>query len=187
MRLSVIGIALVTLAATRSAAAQDMYTIEAGLFGAVTNFENGQYGIRDRGGFGGRAALYVLRNTAIEAEYSHTKTPAGPFGDLEYTPFVIRALYNIPMGEDAALGFGVGYIRAGYGVDDEDRDIYDDGLQVTLGTRVGLPGSALLRANLFLDRFESGYAFTGKNDLVTNVGFQLGVGYAFGPIFGRAP
>lgn len=180
MRFSVIATAFVALLAARPAAAQDMLTMEIGLFGTVTNFENGQYGIRDRAGYGGRAALYVWRNTAIEAEYSYTETPAGPFGDLKYTPMVIRALYNTPMGEQVSLLLGAGYIRAAYDVG----DLYDDGLQITLGTRVGLPGSALLRANIFLDRFASGYAFASRNDPVTNLGFQLGLGYAFGP-FGR--
>ncbi|HVE79506.1 MAG TPA: hypothetical protein VNA89_11615 [Gemmatimonadaceae bacterium] len=182
MRLSVVATALVALIAARPAAGQDMFTVEAGVFGVATNFENGQYGIHDRSGFGGRAAVYVWRNTALEAEYSYTKTPAGRFGDLKYTPLVIRALHNTPLGEHVSFMIGAGYIRAAYDVG----DLYDDGLQVTLGTRAGLPGSALLRANVFLDRFESGYAFSSRNDLVVNLGFQLGVSYAFGPFGGRA-
>ncbi len=92
------------------AAAQKPGAVELGVFGRYTKFES-DLNFDDRVGIGGRLGVFVLRNLALEADASYNPTFSLNQQFIRHIPVHARLVYNLPVGEHAAVVIGGGYVR----------------------------------------------------------------------------
>jgi len=144
------GAAALFLAAPLSA--QKAGTIELGIFGRYTNFDEALR-MNDGGGGGGRIGIFVARNLEIEGDVSYTSLDrernAG--GQISAVPIHARLLYNVPAGDHSALILGAGYVRNKYGKSIGVVDDSDNGFGGLLGLRTALGGTVSLRFDVTVD------------------------------------
>lgn len=81
---------------------------EIGAFGRYSKYD-GVLNFDDRVGIGGRLGIFVLRNLAVEGDISYTATYSADQDFIRVTPIHGRLVYNLPLGEHAALLVGGGY------------------------------------------------------------------------------
>jgi len=134
---------------TAPLAAQKAGTIELGIFGRYTNFDQ-VLGMNDGGGGGGRLGIFVARNLEIEGDVSYTslEREGNVGGHISAVPIHARLLYNIPAGDHAAVILGGGYVRNKYG---KSLDGNDNGIGGLLGLRAALGGLISLRFDVTVD------------------------------------
>jgi len=155
-------------------AAQSGGTLELGIFGGATLLDrtwNKYNGLNQASGIvGGRLGLFVVRNLSIEADggYSYFN---GNLGNARQIPLHGRLVYNWPLGSNAALMIGAGYVHNEYGV---DFDGSDDGGGGMIGIRFPTVGSASLRFDVTTDYIPSPANLTGEN---WHVGGHIGLSW----------
>lgn len=133
-------------------AAQKAGTIELGIFGRYTNFDEALR-MNDGGGGGGRIGIFVARNLEIEGDVSYTSQDrernAG--GQISAVPIHARLLYNVPAGDHGAVILGAGYVRNKYGKSIGVVDDSDNGFGGLVGLRTALGGTVSLRFDVTVD------------------------------------
>ncbi len=184
------GLAIVAglLAAAAPLAAQEKGTIEVGGFGRYTGYPDSyqvQGGDGNRVGSGGRLGVFIARNFALELDGSFNPTdlkpnqPAIPSTTnaisrpINYIPFHLRGIYNIPMGNSAAFMLGAGgtYTQLKKGIDDSYM-----GVAALAGVRLKPTSWLNLRFEGTADYLPSG--FNDESD--TYLGAQAGLSFLIG-------
>ena len=138
--------AAASLAAALPLAAQRVGTVEVGAFARYTDFDN-SLGLGNRVGVGGRGAVYVRPNLALELEVSRTSANR-PGGSVSYTPVHARVVGAFATGGRAEVLLGGGYVRNSYG---RALAVSDGGVSVLLGLRYRVAERLWLRAGLDAD------------------------------------
>jgi outer membrane protein OmpA-like peptidoglycan-associated protein len=95
----------------QSASAQRPLNIEVGAFGQF-NIQDSELSIDNGPAIGGRLALFLLKNLALEGDISFGKadwTNGSSTKSLTLSPFAGRLVYGIPMSEKARFLIGAGY------------------------------------------------------------------------------
>lgn len=149
MRVALRLAALVTLAAS-PAAAQRPGTIELGLFGRFTRFDQ-SLGFDNTIGGGGRLDVFFMPDLAVEAAVSLQSTTATG-GDVGVVPIELRLLYAAPVAASAAVLVGAGYAHQVYR---KSFSGWEDGLSGLLGVRVDLGNRLVGRLEGVADFFPS--------------------------------
>ena len=140
---------LVTLAAS-PAAAQRPGTVELGLFGRFTRFDQ-SLGFDNTVGGGGRFDVFFVHDLAVEAAASLQSTTAVG-GDVGVVPIELRLLYAAPVAASAAVLVGAGYAHQVYR---KSFSGWEDGLSGLLGVRVELGNRLVGRLEGVADFFPS--------------------------------
>lgn len=165
---------LATAFLTSSAAAQGPGTLELGIFGQASYFDQSLRLQQAEGGPGVRVGFFVLPSISLEAEGAFVPA-AGPEGtNVYYIPLRGRVVLNIPAGEHGAFLLGGGYVRNEYR---HDADFHDSGVTGLVGVRVGLPGITTIRLATYADYIPSPSNGVGYH---LNWGIQAGLGFRFG-------
>jgi len=155
-------------------AAQKAGTIEFGLFGRYTNFDQ-TLQVQDGGGAGGRLGIFLARNLEIEGDASYSSLPreGGIGGHLSAVPIHARLLYNFPVGEHSAFLLGGGWTHNEYG---KTYKAKDDGFGGLLGVRLGMGGLVSIRLDITADYMSSPAVDTIFADVDNwNYGVQAGL------------
>ncbi len=178
VRRSFAALAIGLAAVTPPAAAQLPGTVELGVMGRFTIFDN-PLGLADQPGVGGRFGFFVARNIAVEGDASYTETDLGVGGRASYIPIHARLVWNPPLHPRVALLVGAGYVRNEYRM---DVNASDNGIAGVLGLRVRLSEVVSLRGEGTLDyMIDVPTGFPNDADPYYNVGAQLGLSFQFGP------
>ena len=130
--------ATASLAATLPLAAQRVGTIEIGAFARYTDFDN-SLGFGNAIGVGGRGAVYVRPNLALELDVSRS---------TKYTPVHARLVGAFATGTRTELLLGGGYVRNSYG---GALGQSDGGFSALLGVRYRMTERVWLRAGFDAD------------------------------------
>ncbi len=101
---------LLLVALHSPAAAQKPGTVEFGVFGRYTRFDQALH-FDKRPGIGARLGVFVLPNLSLEGDASYTATAAQGGEFIRYIPLHGRLIYNVPLGEHTAFLIGGGYVR----------------------------------------------------------------------------
>ena len=127
-------------------------TIELGIFGRYTNFDEALR-MNDGGGGSGRIGIFLARNLEIEGDVSYTSLDreGDLSGQISAVPIHARLLYNIPAGDHAAVILGGGYVRNMYGKSIPVLDDSDNGVAGLVGLRAALGGAISLRFDVTVD------------------------------------
>lgn len=144
--------ALAVAASVTSGAAQLPGTVQVGLFGQRTAFDDATtltFGTAP--GIGGLLGVYVLPNLALEAGTSFTWThpSAPPRVRATWVPIRVRAVYHLPATESFYPMVGVGVVRNEY--TDAVRGS-DTGLTALVGFKTYLRDRVAFRSDLHVDR-----------------------------------
>lgn len=173
-----------------SASAQKPLAIEGGLFGQFTKMDT-ELALDDVLSFGGRIALYLLPNLGLELDGHFGNTDwAGPAGtqSITYSPYALRVVWGLPLGERNRLLLGLGYQQNVY----RDRiqffqgatagNEYEDAVTALVGLKVCLNEKWSLRGDVPID-YNPSPNFNGSPVLLdgesTNIGFRIGVSRMF--------
>ncbi len=104
--------ALLSVMATGSADAQRPLSFEIGAFGQYTSFDK-NLNQSNAPTIGGRAALYLLKNLALEGDIQYGKSDwtnsTGTVKSITLQPYAGRVTYGIPLGEKWKFVVGAGY------------------------------------------------------------------------------
>ena len=165
---------------TLPAAAQGPGTIELGIFGQASYFDQSLRMAQRQGGLGARIGIFALPNINLEAEGALVPTDS-PDGHVYYIPLRGRVVWNIPTGEHGAFLLGAGVVRNEYR---HDADFHDNGVTGLVGARLGLPGITTIRLASYLDYIPSPSNGAGYH---INWGLQAGLGFRFGRESSRPP
>jgi hypothetical protein len=138
MMTRVIRLAAVASLAALPLAAQRVGTIEIGAFARYTDFDN-SLGFANAIGVGGRAAVYVRPNVALELDVSRS---------TGYTPVHARLVGAFVTGSRAELLLGGGYVRNSYGA---ALGASDGGVSALLGVRYRVTERVWLRGGFDAD------------------------------------
>ena len=136
-------------------AAQSTGTVEVGLFGQRTAFDEGTtLAFGTAPGIGGMAGVFVWPNLALEAGTSFTWThPAEPPRvGVTWVPLRLQAVYHVPATETFYPFAGVGFVRNAYADAVEGSD---NGLTALVGFKTYLDDRFAFRAGLHVDRVGS--------------------------------
>jgi opacity protein-like surface antigen len=112
-----------------SAHAQRPLAIEGGLFGQFTKVDQ-ELSLDDVLSIGGRLGLYLLPRLALEVDgHIGTTDWAAPGGttSITYSPFAVRGVYGLPLGDRLRLLLGLGY----------QQNVYKNRIQEFNGTVAG--------------------------------------------------
>jgi len=167
--------------------AQQAGTIEVGLFGQRTAFDQSTtLAFGTAPGFGGLVGMYVLENIALEAATSFTWThpAAPPRVRATWAPLRLRATWHIPASETFYPIVGLGIVRNGYGDAVTGSDV---GMGAIVGFKTYVEERVAFRAAGHLDRisspFNEGDAVGGSTvsahtnwNLTAGVSIDLGKG-----------
>ncbi|HEX9564862.1 MAG TPA: OmpA family protein [Gemmatimonadaceae bacterium] len=160
--------------------------LEAGLFGQFTKLDE-ELALDDAISIGARLGFFVLPNLALELDGHIGKTDwASPAGtrSITYSPYALRVVLGIPVGDRVRLLLGAGYQQNVY----RDRILvlpsavagneFEDAVTALLGLKVCLNEKWSLRGDVPIDHNPSpnfnGSPVTldGKS---TNIGLRVGV------------
>jgi outer membrane protein OmpA-like peptidoglycan-associated protein len=173
--------------------------VEAGLFGQFTKLDE-ELSLDDVISIGARLGLFVLPNLAFEVDGHIGKTDwLSPSGtkSITYSPFAVRGVYGLPLGDRLRLLVGAGYQQNVY----RDRIIvyqnaiagneYEDAFSGLVGLKVCLTDKWSLRGDVPID-FNPSPNFNGSlvtlDGKSTNIGFRIGVSRMFrGDCYQAAP
>ncbi len=131
-------VALALACFASSAAAQATGTLDLGLFGQASYFDNSLRMDQGRGGPGVRLGIFVVPNIDLEAEGAFVPTDASGGLLVHYIPLRGRVVLNIPTSEHGSFLLGGGYVRNQYR---HDLHFNDNGVTALVGARFGFPGS----------------------------------------------
>ena len=92
------------------ALAQEPGTFEAGAFGRYTHFDS-KLNFDNRLGVGAFLGAFVIRNLAVEADVTYTRTKSQGGAELRQTPIHARLVYNVPVNDRGTFLVGAGYVR----------------------------------------------------------------------------
>jgi outer membrane protein OmpA-like peptidoglycan-associated protein len=176
---------LIVLAPIR-ADAQRPASIEAGIFGQFTKFDE-ELSLDDAISIGGRLGFFVLPNLAVELDGHIGKTDwltAAGTQSITYSPFAVRAVYGIPLGERLRFLVGLGYQQNVF----RDRiqrfgsvvagNEYEDAWSALVGLKVCLNEKWSIRGDVPVD-YNPSPNFNGSlvelDGESTNIGFRIGV------------
>ena len=178
--------ALLSVMATRSVEAQRPLSFEIGAFGQYTSFDK-NLNQTNAPTIGGRAALYLLKNLAVEGDIQYGKTDwtnAGNTKSLTLTPYSGRVVYGIPLNDQWKFLVGAGYQNnvykgrflniGGFLAGNE----YEDAFTGSLGLKYCINDKWNFRTDVVSSHAPSPN-FTGDaslNGKSTNFGFRAGVG-----------
>jgi outer membrane protein OmpA-like peptidoglycan-associated protein len=115
-KLTVAVAALVALAGVQPVAAQRPLSIDVGAFGQY-NIHDDELNLENGLSVGGRLALYLISNFAIEADINYGKTDwenNGTTTSLTYRPWALRLLWSLPLNPSSRFVFGAGYTQLVY-------------------------------------------------------------------------
>jgi len=189
---------LMTLPAL-GANAQKPLAIEGGLFGQFTKIDK-ELSLDDVLSIGGRLGLYLLPNLALEVDGHIGKTDwAAPAGttSITYSPFAVRGVYGLPLGDRLRLLLGLGYQQNVY----RDRiqvfngavagNEFEDAVSGLVGLKLCLTEKWSLRGDIPVD-YNPSPNFNGNTVTLdgksTNVGFRIGISRMFrGDCYDAAP
>lgn len=169
-----------------TASAQKPLAVEGGLFGQFTKLDE-ELLLDDVLSIGGRLGLYLFPNLGLEADgHFGTTDWAGPAGtkSINYTPFALRVIAGLPLGERLRLMLGLGYQQNVY----KNRiqtfngavagNEYEDALSALVGLKVCLNQKWSLRGDVPVD-YNPSPNFNGNpvtlDGKSTNVGFRVGL------------
>jgi outer membrane protein OmpA-like peptidoglycan-associated protein len=157
--------------------AQSPGTIEAGLFGQRTAFDE-QTGLTfgTAPGFGGSLGVFVLTDLALEIGSAYTWTSASDpsAGSATWVPLRIGAAYHFPLTDDIYPLVGAGLVRNSYS---GAVDGSDTGLSALVGIKTYLSEKVAFRSDLRLDAISD--AFDGVSSH-SNWSFTAGISMDFG-------
>jgi len=148
-------LAILALAQPSLLHAQQAGTVEAGLFGQRTAFDQGTtLAFGTSPGLGGLLGVYVFENVALELASSFTWThpAAPPRVRATWAPIRARATYHIPVSETFYPVVGLGIVRNSYGDAVTGSDI---GWGATVGFKTYVEERVAFRAAGHLDRVSS--------------------------------
>jgi outer membrane protein OmpA-like peptidoglycan-associated protein len=182
-----------------SVGAQKPVAIEGGLFGQFTKPDK-ELSLDDILSVGARLGVYLFPNIGLEADGHIGKTDwAAPGGtkSINYTPFALRVIAGVPLGERLRLMLGLGYQQNVY----KNRiqvfngavagNEYEDALSALVGLKVCLNQKWSLRGDVPVD-YNPSPNFNGSlitlDGKSTNIGFRVGISRMFrGDCYGAAP
>jgi outer membrane protein OmpA-like peptidoglycan-associated protein len=187
MRKGSLIVALVLMPLMASAAnAQKPFAVEAGLFGQFTKIDE-ELSLEDVVSIGGRFGIFLLPRLALEIDGHIGKTDwAAPGGSksITYSPFAVRGVYGLPLGEKLRLMLGLGYQQNVYknriqvfnnGVAGNE---YEDAVSALVGLKVCLSEKWSLRGDVPVD-YNPSPNFNGSTVTLdgesTNIGFRIGI------------
>ena len=113
---SLIAILLLTPLLASRVYAQKPLAVEAGVFGQFTKLDE-ELSLDDVLSIGGRLGLFILPRLAVEVDGHIGKTDwASPAGtkSITYSPFAVRGVYGLPLGDRLRLLLGFGYQKNVY-------------------------------------------------------------------------
>lgn len=142
-----------------SAHAQKPLAVEGGVFGQFTKIDQ-ELSLDDVLSFGARLGLYVLPRLSVELDGHIGKTDwAAPGGtkSITYSPWALRAVYALPLGDRLRLLLGMGYQQNVY--KNRIQEIgafvagneYEDALSALVGLKVCLNEKWSLRGEVPVD------------------------------------
>lgn len=181
-------LALAAFAAVDAASAQRTMNFEIGAFGQYTSFDK-NLSLDNAPTIGGRAALYLFKNLAVEVDGQLGKTDwASPSGtkSLNLMPWATRLVFGVPLNDKWKFLLGAGYqqnvfkhrfeqigaARAG--------NEYEDTFSALLGLKYCMNDKWNLRFDVPVVDYDPSPNFTGSTVTLdgtsTNWGFRVGVG-----------
>jgi outer membrane protein OmpA-like peptidoglycan-associated protein len=169
-----------------SANAQKPLAVEAGVFGQFTKMDE-ELSLDDILSIGGRLGVFVLPRLAVEVDGHIGKTDwAAPGGteSITYSPFAVRAVYGLPLGDRLRFLLGLGYQQnvyrnrvqefSGFVAGNE----FEDALSGLVGLKVCLDQKWSLRGDVPVD-YNPSPNFNGNTVTLdgksTNIGFRIGI------------
>lgn len=161
MMIRVIRLAAVASLAALPLAAQRVGTVEVGAFVRYTDFDN-SLGFGNTIGVGGRGAVYVRPNLALELDVSRS---------TGYTPVHARLVGAFDTGSRTQMLLGGGYVRNSYG---GALGQSDGGVSALLGVRYRMTERVWLRAGFDADAMFSTDRSNPLPFYSGNWGLQLG-------------
>jgi outer membrane protein OmpA-like peptidoglycan-associated protein/opacity protein-like surface antigen len=182
-----------------SANAQKPVAVEGGLFGQFTKLDE-ELLLDDVLSIGARLGVYLFPNLGLEADGHIGKTDwSGPAAtkSINYTPFSLRVIAGLPLGDRLRLMLGLGYQQNVY----KNRiqtfngavagNEYEDALSALVGLKVCLNQKWSLRGDVPVD-YNPSPNFNGNpvtlDGKSTNVGFRVGISRMFrGDCYEMAP
>lgn len=116
--------------------------IELGTFGVFTKYDNGNLGLGDEFGAGGRLGLFLTNTLFFEASGDYTETHNQADSRVTATRLGGTLYANAPILGSSGFYIGAGYERAFYR---SAADFNDNGIHVVMGPRLSVGGRAALR------------------------------------------
>ena len=170
--------------------AQKPLAVEGGLFGQFTKIDE-ELSLEDVLSIGGRLGLYLLPRLALEVDGHIGKTDwAAPGGtrSITYSPFAVRGVYALPLGDRLRFLLGLGYQKNVY----KNRVLefngavagneYEDAVTGLVGLKVCLTEKWSLRGDVPVD-YNPSPNFNGSTVTLdgksTNIGFRVGISRFF--------
>jgi outer membrane protein OmpA-like peptidoglycan-associated protein len=155
LRTSLLVMACALLLAPRATSAQQLGTLEAGLFAHFTTV-NGDAQLGDHStGFGGRAGIFLIRFLEAEIEYGRgtVKTGGIRYTDNAWFPTRILATANLPLTSRTRLLIGAGTVDTYKG--DITRNEFEEGWSLLGGVRVCFGDAWSVRPEIVFDHTPS--------------------------------
>jgi outer membrane protein OmpA-like peptidoglycan-associated protein len=189
-RLAFLAVPLLLALSIAPAQAQRPASIEAGLFGQFTKFDE-ELSLDDAISIGGRFGFFVLPNLAVELDGQFGKTDwltATGTQSITYMPWAARAVYGIPLGDRLRFLVGLGYqqnvfrdrVQEGSGFVAGNE--FEDALSGLVGLKVCVNEKWSIRGDVPID-YNPSPNFNGNlvelDGKSTNVGFRIGVSRMF--------
>jgi outer membrane protein OmpA-like peptidoglycan-associated protein len=165
--------------------AQARGTIEAGLFGQRTAFDEATgLGYGTAPGIAGTLGVFVLSDLALEVGSAYTWTSLSGPSDLSATwvPLRIGVAYHLPLAENLYPIVGGGVVRNSYS---DGREGSDTGLSALIGIKTYLSEKAAFRSDLHVDFMSTPFnaesaAGGAPVSSHTNWSFNAGISMDFG-------
>jgi outer membrane protein OmpA-like peptidoglycan-associated protein len=162
------------LFSTAAVTAQSSGSTEITGFGRYTRSDDA-LGLQNKVGGGGSLSFFVVRNLALEAEGSYTRTEDGFANPITNIPLRGRLSYHMPLGGAASsIRIGAGYVRNLYR---SSVSLDDDGFTGIFGIRLGLTNHIGFRMDGTADYVRNPTAVAGK---YVNWGGQAGLSVLMG-------
>lgn len=175
---------------TTAAHAQKPLAVEAGLFGQFTKIDD-ELSLDNVLSIGGRFGLFLLPRLAVEVDGHIGKTDwSAPSGtkSITYSPFAIRGVYALPLGDRLRLMLGFGYQQNVYRnrIQQFNNAVagneYEDAVSALVGLKICLNEKWSLRGDVPVD-YNPSPNFNGSTVLLdgksTNFGFRVGISRIF--------
>ena len=173
-----------------SASAQKPLSVEGGVFGQFTKIDK-ELSLDDVLTVGARLGLYVLPRLSVELDGHVGKTDwAAPGGvkSITYTPWAVRAVYALPLGERMRFLLGMGYQQNVYKNRIQEfggfvsGNEYEDGVTALVGLKLCLSEKWSLRGEVPVD-YNPSPNFNGNTVVLDgesmNWGIRIGVSRMF--------
>jgi outer membrane protein OmpA-like peptidoglycan-associated protein len=196
---SLIAVLVLTPLLAFSANAQKPFAVEGGLFGQFTKVDH-ELSLDDVLSIGGRLGVFVLPRLAVEIDGHIGKTDwAAPGGtkSITYSPFAVRGVYALPLGDRLRFLLGFGYQQNVYRNRIQEfngavaGNEYEDAVTGLVGLKICLNEKWSLRGDLPID-YNPSPNFNGSTVTLDgesrNIGFRVGISRMFsGACYDAAP